>query len=79
MVYQIRIRVGPNRVPNPLWEGTRDELIRAFPLKSHPRPVWRWVGDAITEPPQVSSTFSLWSRMDRDAEWAVADEDPRLK
>lgn len=79
MVYQIRIRVGPNRVPNALWEGTKEELIKAFPLKTHPQPVWRWVGDAITEPPQVSATFSLWSRMDRDSEWGVADEDPRLK
>ncbi len=79
MVYQIRVRFGLEREPDPLWEGTKEELIKAFPVKTHPKPVWRWLEDAKPEAALASQRFSLWARFDRDSAWVVTDQDPRLQ
>lgn len=78
MIYAIFARIGVERVPTPVWEGTETELKRAFPKEQEPLPVWKWVKDAVTQPPQQSATFILYARPDRDSPWQHVDVDPRL-
>jgi hypothetical protein len=78
MTYAIFVRIGVLRVPTPIWEGTERELIKAFPKEQEPLPVWRWVKDAVMEPPQQPATFTLHARPDRNSPWLPVDVDPRL-
>lgn len=72
------MRFGEVKLHEPIWQGTAEQMSRDFPTTEEPLPVWRWVKDAVSAPPQVSATFILYQRPHQDSAWRLADADPRL-